>query len=425
VAPTFFALNDTNPADDPKADGMSYGAMSHPIKLTWNFVEQTKGVFDFTVFDQYAQVAPKDNNGVAILVLTLGMTPPWATSLQNSCSVFDSGPPQVLGCTAPPDNITDWTNFVQALINHYNGTTAPHIKYYEIWNEASSASFFTGSALELATLALAAYPIIKTDPNSFVIAPSMVGPANTATASAPAFLGGYLAALGGTTAADFASFHGNIAKTSIDWSPTYPPPLVPYPLPGEGCSIANCNGDIVSIATSYRTVLSNSGLKLPLFVTEGGFEDAQISDPDQRAAWLAQYYALLGGLYSSTEQVQLNSWFTWGGAAPTSGSIETSQHTPDEGGIAYNQLYSWLVGNTTAPCFKAGTIWTCNLIGAKPYSAQIIWDDSQTCLNGTCTTSTQSVSSSFVKYRDLTGTSHSITGASVPVGLKPILLENQ
>ena len=267
----------------------------------------------------------------------------------------------------------------------------------------------------MANLAIAAYPIVKQDPYSFVIAPSMVGPASTPSASAPVFLSNFFQAVqaSGKPAADIASFHGNVANSTK---------VVPYPLPGEDCSEDGCNGDIVSIANSYRQVLDTLGINIPLFVTEGGFENAQISDPDQRAAWLAQYFALLGGLYTA-DQVQLASWFTWGGAAPTSGSIETAQHTPNEGGIAYNQVYSWLVGNTTAPCSKAGTTWTCELAGPKNYYAQIIWDDSQTCNGGVCTTFLYSVPG-FTQYRDLGGNTNAVVGDQVPVGLKPILVEN-
>jgi hypothetical protein len=60
-------------------------------------------------------------------------------------SEFLRQPGTTVGCTAPPDNIQDWISFVTTLINHHNGVTAPHVKYYEIWNEANSSAFWTGS----------------------------------------------------------------------------------------------------------------------------------------------------------------------------------------------------------------------------------------------------------------------------------------
>jgi hypothetical protein len=60
------------------------------------------------------------------------------------------------------------------LINHYNGITAPHVKYYEIWNEANTSAFWTGSVSSLITMAQTAYPILKQDPYSYVLTPSVV-----------------------------------------------------------------------------------------------------------------------------------------------------------------------------------------------------------------------------------------------------------
>src|SRR5262249_51925050 len=151
---------------------------------------------------------------------------------------------------------------------------------------------------------------------------------------------------------DVVSFHGNIAERTV----------VPYPLPGEPCSVDGCNGTIVEIANSYRQVMDSNGMQSkPLLDTEGGFEDASITDADQRAAWLAQFYALQCGLFNS-DQLQWVSWFTWG-APGVAGNIETSNHAPDTAGIGYNQLENWLVGRITSACSQTGKTWTCPLTG--------------------------------------------------------------
>ncbi|MFZ0806014.1 MAG: hypothetical protein WAN03_07515 [Candidatus Sulfotelmatobacter sp.] len=428
VTASFFALNNVAPSDDPAADGMFYGAVGHPIRLAWPYIETSRGNFNFSFYDQYAAIAPKAASGrVAMMDLTLGITPSWAVSSQNTCRTLPNpGGPTITGCQAPPDNIQDWKDFINALVQHYNGSVAPHIQYYEIWNEWNTVDaqngFWSGTVQQLVSLQTAACTIIHgADSFSMVLTPSTVGAAATAGAQAPGNLQTYLSA-GGTSCPgapgnliDGVSFHGNLGLASLS----------PFPQPGEGCAQNGCNGTIVQIANSYREVMNANGLQgAPLLDTEGGFESANIPDNDQRAAWLAQFYALQAGLFNS-DQLQWVSWFTWG-APGVAGNIETGNNTPDEAGIAYNQLYLWEINRLPSPCTQTGKIWTCPLTGSAGYQAEIVWDDSQTCANGVCTTnSTFTAPSGAVQFRDIAGNVTQITTGTVPVGLKPIIIENQ
>lgn len=417
---SFFALNNVDPTDDPAAAGMLYGAVGHPIRLAWPYIETSRGVFDFSFYDEYAAIAPREgpNGIVAVMDLTLGMTPGWAKTDQSTCRSLNGG---VIGCQAPPDNIQDWKDFVTALVQHYNGSTParPYIKYYEIWNEwnvtDANNGFWIGPIDQLVTLEQTACSIVHAQllNFSFVVTPSTVGPAHTSADMAPQQLQQFLNA-GGGNCVDAVSFHGNVGLMSLN----------PYPLPGEGCGGAGCNGSIVEITNSYREILNLNGpLNVPLLDTEGGFESANITDIDQRAAWLAQFYILQAGLFNS-DQLQWVSWFTWG-APGVAGNIETANRTPDPAGVAYNQVFDWLFGRFPAPCVQTGKVWTCALTGSSGYQAEITWDDSQTCSGGNCTTSAELAPAWAVKYRDLTGASTQVSGTTVPVGLKPIILENQ
>jgi hypothetical protein len=399
---------------------MFYGAIGHPIRLAWPYIESSRGVFDFSFYDEYAAIAPREgpNGIVAVMDLTLGMTPSWAVADQSTCRSLNGN---VTGCQAPPDNIQDWQDFITALVQHYNGSSPsnPYIKYYEIWNEwnVSDATngFWSGTIPQLVTLEQTACSIIHAQllNSSFVVTPSTVGPANTSADAAPQQLQQFLSA-GGGNCVDAVSFHGNLGLMSLS----------PFPLPGEGCTASGCNGSIVEIANSYREILNLNGpLNVPLLDTEGGFESANITDNDQRAAWLAQFYVLQAGLFNS-DQLQWVSWFTWG-APGVAGNIETASKTPDEAGIAYNQVFSWEFSRFPAPCAQTGTIWTCALTGSSGYQAEITWDDSQTCNSGTCTTTAQLAPNWAVRYQDLTGASTPVSGTTVSVGLKPIILENQ
>jgi len=422
---SFFALSNVDPTDDPNVDGMSYGAVGHPEKLAWPYIESARGVYDFSLYDQYAAIAPREGPGgtVAIMDLTLGMTPSWAVADQSTCRTLSQG---VTGCQAPPDNIQDWKDFITALVRHYDGSgSTPHIKYYEIWNEWNVSDpangYWIGPIPSLVALQTTACAIIHAaDPYSKVLTPSTVGMARSRNDQAPQQLANYFS-YGGTNCAsgvpiDGVSFHGIVAANSVS----------PYPLPGEGCSGTGCNGTIQEIASSYFSILQQNfapGSVPPLLDTEGSFESGSITDPDQRAAWLAQFYALQAGLYTS-DQLQSVSWFTWG--VPTvPGNVETANQTPDTAGKAYNQVFHWLYARIPAACMQSGTVWTCPLTGASGYQAEILWDDSRTCDNGTCTTSAQTAPPWAVQMRDLAGTVKAITGGgTIQIGLKPVIVEN-
>jgi hypothetical protein len=419
---SFFALNNVDPTDDPSVDGLTYGAVGHPIRLAWPYIETSRGVYDFSFYDEYAAIAPRQGStgNIAVMDLTLGITPGWAIANQTGaeCRSLNGG---VIGCQAPPDDIQDWKDFVTALVKHYNGSspTQPYIKYYEVWNEWNTQDaangFWNGTIPQLVNLEQSACSIVHTHAAgfSFVVSPSTVGAATTSADAAPQQLQQFLQA-GGGSCIDAVSFHGNLGLVSLN----------PYPLPGEGCTGSGCNGTIVQIANSYREVLNLNGpLNVPLLDTEGGFESANITDIDQRAAWLAQFYALQAGVFNS-DQLQWVSWFTWG-APGVAGNIETAGKTPDAAGVAYNQVYNWLFGRFPSPCVQAGMLWTCPVTGAAGYQAEIVWDDSQTCLNGACSSAAQLAPTWAVKYRDLAGNSTQVSGTTIPVGLKPVILENQ
>jgi hypothetical protein len=430
LAASFFALSNVDPTDDPTSDGMSYDGIGHPDRLAWPYIEPTQGTFDFSLYDQYVAIAPREGPGgsIAVMDLTLGMTPQWATSDPSTCRTLRGG---VVGCQAPPPlSQPYWRDFITALVQHYDGSTParPHIKYYEIWNEWNLSDpnngYWIGTIPDLVTLQATACSIIHaTDMYSMVLTPSTVGPASSSTDLAPMQLANYFSYGGNNCPGgpnnliDGVSFHGIIGSSTLS----------PYPLPGEGCTGTGCNGSIVQIVNSYRAVLQLNGLTTsPLLETEGGFEAAGITDIDQRAAWLAQFYLLQAGLYGS-DQLQWVSWFTWGvpGAPEVTGDIETANQTPDPSGVAYNQVFDWLFGRTPSACTQTGKVWSCPLTGASGYQAEFLWDDSQTCNSGTCTTGSQTAPSWAVQMRDLTGQVIPVTGGStIQIGLKPVIVEN-
>jgi hypothetical protein len=391
VPSTFFGMGVSQSSDLPK---VVYGTLSHP-PLAWTEIETSRGVYNFSSIDKFVAAAPKEANGVAQIDIPLGWTPGWALSSQSSCSKEMGG---LIGCTLPPDNMADWTNFVTALIDHYNGSTAPHVKYYEIWNEANTPAFWTGTAAQLVAMGKAAYPILKHDPNSQVMTPSVVWDGGEA------FITSYLTG-GGAKYADGISFHAYPSKTGVKI-------MVPAPLPETA---ASTNAPIQTMVAGFRQVADANGLEgKPLISTEGGWGVNGVTDPDMQDAWITQFQIVMAGL-SVPNNLHFVTWYTWGHAL--SGTIETAAGQPTAAGDAFQEVYGWLVGQKILPCANAGNIWSCQM-----NKSLIVWDVSQTCSNGVCTTAPYNPAKGYETYTELTGTVVNING-SIALGVKPILLK--
>lgn len=392
IQPAFFGMGAVQGSDLPK---VSYGTLSHP-PLAWTAIESGgRGVYDFSSTDVFVKGAPKDVYGVAQIDLVMGWTPGWAVAVKTHCALHNG----MEICMVPPDNMQDWTDFITALAAHYNGKVAPQVKYYEIWNEANTPSFWAGTVAELVAMAKIAYPILKKNVHSQVLTTSV-----TWTPGGTTFMAKYLSG-GGSAYADGVSFHGYPSKTGKGIK-------LPVPLPESPLST---NAPIQMMVADYRAVADANGMKgKPLMTTEGGWGVGGVTDPDMQAAWITQYEILQAGL-AAKNNLAFQTWFTWGQAS--SGTIENAQGKPTAAGLAYQEVMAWIAGSTASPCTSKGTIWSC-VVGAN----MIVWDESQNCSNGVCTTGPYNAPQGYVRYVDLTGAVHSITG-TIALGVKPILMQ--
>ena len=392
IQPEFFAMGVASTNDMPK---VSYGMISHP-PVGWTTIEGTgRGVFNFRSMDQFVKRAPKDANGVAQIVIDLGgWTPGWAVADQSSCYHNKMGR---LACTVAPDNIQDWIDYVTAVMKHYDGWNAPHVKYYEIWVEGSNTLFWTGTVDQMLALAQAAYPIVKKDKYSQILTPSVVWRHGLD------FMIAYLQA-GGGDYADGLSFHGYPSRTG----PGLPRPV---PLPE---SPESTNAPIQTMVTTFRQIADTYGMQgKPIMTTEGGWGTNGLTDPDMQIAWITHYEIIQAGLAASNN-LRFQDWFTWGQAF--SGTIETKDGSPTPAALAYNVVYGWLLGQQPEPCTDDGTIWSC-AVGAN----LIVWDTSQTCSNGNCSSALYAPPAASRHYVDTTGKTYSIIGP-IALGVKPVML---
>ncbi|MGB8646532.1 MAG: hypothetical protein WCF84_14935 [Anaerolineae bacterium] len=412
IPPSFFAMTTVNGTDYPQ---LTFGTLAHPEIGAWAWIERSRGAYDFSLFDRYVDNAVAhglvDATNTVSLAITLGITPPWAAADPRSC-ITDKGTAR---CTSGPANIQDWTHFVAAVMNHYNGVTMPHVRYYELWNEMNINLFWTGYQTDMLNLAQAAYPIVHADPHSMLLTPSVAGPVGgVAKTSGTTWMASYLDA-GGAKYADGGAFHGYIAEQKG---------VTLFPMPEEdstaGCKeFTNCYGSIVTKANQMRQVFDQHGLAgKPMLDTEGSWGNGTLTDADTQTAWLTHWYLLQAGLHYS-DNLQMVAWFTWGDPSTFHwGTIETTAGAPTQAGMAFNQVYNWLVGATMSePCASAvDGAWTCKLSRPGGYKGLVMWT--------THSTKSYAPGPDYVDYRDLAGSTVKLTqGGAVTIGVKPILLE--
>ncbi|HKS75181.1 MAG TPA: cellulase family glycosylhydrolase [Terriglobales bacterium] len=368
---------------------------------SWMDINYAPGVFDFTNIDTWIGISHARHID---LIYTFGQVPGWASSNPGLVCGNNGSP---LGSCAPPNDLNSdgtgtnqhWKDFVTAVVTHAAG----QIKYWEIWNEPTVSGYWQGTNQQMLRLAQDAYTIIKSaDPNALVATPSP----STGITGVAGWMGPYLG-LGGGKYADIIAFH---AYSYVNQPGVYPQPE-----------------DIVPLINNLKSVLAaNAQAQKPLWCTEGDWGMTNVNgftDQDLHAAYLARHYLL-----QESEGVARYYWYAWDNGF--SGGLPDGLWVPNSGitlpGTAYQQVENWLVGATsTSQCSTQGTVWTCNYTRSNGYQAEAIWDTSQACSNGVCSTSSQPASSQYLHYRDLAGNTTQINGGTVPVGAKPILLENQ
>lgn len=336
----------------------------------------------------------------------------WAAADTSNCTSIG----QYNVCPSPPANITDWTDFVTAVVNHFNGSTAPHVEYYELWNEFSSPTFWTGTVQDMVNMAAAAYPIVHTDPYSILLTPSISGPIQGSAGDVPnglTFMTSYLQA-GGNNYADGGTFHGYVAGYKADGVTLFP---FPSQSSTSGCSPGvGCFGSIISKETGFRQVFDQNGLSgKPMLDTEGSWGvTANLPDPNQEAAWVAQWYILQADYYPNITQA---AWYAWGSSG--SGELVSSSGTLNPAGVAYNQVYKWLVGATFgSQCASdSSNTWTCPITRSGGYQGLIVWNE-----NGNFS---YSPASTYTQYEDLAGDTTPFSGGTLTISTQPVLFENQ
>jgi Glycosyl hydrolase catalytic core len=342
--------------------------------VSWADLNPSSGVYNWANLDAVVNAATA--HGVDI-VYTFGYVPPWASS--NPTGSCAGGP--VGTCYAP--NPVAWQDFVTQVTARYKGK----IKYWELWNEPNAGNFWQGTPSDLVTMASAAYNIIK-NAGGTLLSPAPQGN------NAHLWLSSYFAA-GGGPYTDSVSFHGYVGGA---------PEL------------------ITTLAANVKGVMAQYGLSgKQLWDTEHSWGDSSWpfgATPDQQAAWLARFVSL-----SLSSKIDRSIWYkydSYEGQAQWGSLFDATSKQMSKPGLAYQQVYKWIVGAKMDSCVLSGAVYQCHLTRTTPYEALIVWNvdtmDSQTA--------TFTPPTAYTQYQTLDGTTTSFgAGAQVPIGMKPILLE--
>ena len=319
-------------------------------------------------------------------------------------------------------------DFVTAVYRHVTAN-GWHIKYWECWNEPDVRNEYKGTMQQLGNMCRDIRNTIKPlDPAAQFVSPaftsaSILGYRRVIDSEQCAdddcsLMQRYLAG-GGGKFSDIIAYHGYGFPDPVD-------PLFDSRLPAEAIRY-----NVPNLLANVNAIVQRTGnAGKPIWMTEGGdglpstSEDALTND-DRHAAFVGRYLLQFMGRGTS-----LVAWYGWDFGAPFA-LLAGHQGDPDDrlnkGGLAFREIYAWTAGRGATmakPCTPTGTVYTCTLKDAQGKTMLAMYDTSKDCSGAApCETSPEKVAAEFTQWTDLEGNVHTVVNGTVPVGRKPILIE--
>lgn len=328
VPPTFFGMHILRAADGTRWPSTAVPAWRlWDSQVKWPDLEPSKGQWRFDKLDKYVALAEQHN--IEIL-LPLGTTPQWASSLPNVKSGW-----QAPGFTASPADMKDWQTYVRQVVTRYKG----RIRGYEIWNEPNLKQFWIGSTDQLVTMTKDAHDIIKSiDPEAILVSPAATGGPGVS------WLADFLSK-GGGRYVDVIGYHFYV-----------------FPQPPEA---------ILPLVQKVKQAMKDNGAEdRPIWDTELGWAAPKPFPSDElAAAYLARSYIL-----NWSAGIQRVFWYAWDNRNwVTIKTTDADNETVRPAGEAYSTIQKWLSGASMDACNEsAGQVWTCQLHRANQ-SQWIVW----------------------------------------------------
>jgi hypothetical protein len=290
----------------------------------WYNLEPKKGHWDFTQLDRDVDIAEQRKVG---LLLTLGQSPPWASSRPGDPPSWRPGGP------APPTDEKDWQHYVRTVATRYRG----RIHEYEVWNEPNLKQFYSGTREQLLLLAKDAYSIIhEVDPTAVVVSPSVTGAYDVG------WFKHYLE-LGGGKYADVIGYH-------VYTSPNSPE-------------------SAVETIREVRAAMLAHGVDKPLWNTESGYiiqsDFERVTPPRGSLNRLLTHrealaYVMRAYLLNWATGVSRLYWYDWDSNSMGLGDELGKRSKPAAAG--YAAIEQWLNGAVMQSCdHDADDNWICHL----------------------------------------------------------------
>lgn len=367
VPPTYYGMNSeqplstNNPFPYPATIPFtSWRGTSFNPDINWDALNPSSGVFTWTNLETWIGLAQSGG-------------------LQPMYSLHGGNCPAFAGTCTNPTN-ADWQAFVTAIVTQAN----KRIRIWEIWNEADSVSFWTGTVAGMVSKAQWAYGAIKAiDPGAIVLCPSITG-----SVAATGWLRDYLVA-GGGAYCDAFNFH-NYADT--------PTPLIPE------LKVSRAGAVQFVIATNY-------GQTKPLWDSESSYlNPANLPNDAARQQYIAKQFILSWS--SGTER---SYWYSVDN--PSKGTLWTNGGGYEAAQASYLEVSGWVRDATMpSPCTATGSVWTCSITRSGSYTGFIVWDRAG---------SNYTVPAGITRYRTITGTVTATSqGNLVALSDSPLLFES-
>lgn len=387
----------------------------------WQLIEPSPDKWDWENVDYWIDKA--SSHGITDGTYILGGPPPWAVNLQGdeNCDYANPAKSRTPGqgiCRPPKDLNSDgsgpnliWRRAVITIAQHFRQSPV-HISSWEVWQEfvrhggENLTASWLGTNEQMVRLAQDARclitgrgrvlatnencdQVLKTvglkepvDPSSVIIGP-------TAGISLKVWeerFEEYWETPGAAEAADIVGLHL-------------------YPKWPE---------QIFDRFQAWHMTLPRGVANKPVWLTEGGWHRDSIVDPDMQAAFVSRFHLLMRSL-----GIGRIYWYSYD--TPAVGELMGTK-----AGDAYKRVYEWMVGNRITGCSTEGSIYLCAFTKADGTRMLAVWDASQNCSNGRCSTSNYKVPGKYTAYFTLDDTSPvPIRGGTVAIGAKPILLSER
>jgi hypothetical protein len=410
---------------------------------TWFHIEgEARGRYDWRMLDRWLDAARAHNVDV---MYTFSRTPAWAARNPHSTcgpnrDEADCSPPADLAtsaaCQGPLQGTvtTDcyFKEFVTSMLDHVCTGKAPNkscrIVAFTCWNEPNLDGFWIGTYAESARMCSDMVRVVKEQCKDCVTLTPDISAATLGDTKENGDSRGYDEWFKNFLAAykqygnypDAGAFHPYAARThGINPAP-FPDTFAGSGCPGEKRSPV-CPDTLLGKIDTMRAIMEQGGMAgKPLWATEGGWgTNGEMTDADAQAAYVARWLIL-----QASAGVQRAYWYMWDtGTNPQGwGGLWDDARGTYKAGIAYGQVYNWLVGATfTKPCSADHDVWSCDLTLADGKQGRIVWNAARSYDAGF--TSKYKVGAEFSQVRDLSGHEAAIADGVVAIGTKPVMVE--